>query len=142
MYQGLDLIDLPFIDVSKHFEPAADFIDSALKEGGGLQSTAIGGSYKRGAHHLVGSKGRDRAGWILRAGTMPGGFSWQCTMPTAGPKGMEQRLACPTGRVQRLMGLKGEEQLLVGHKGWEQRQRCYVLRAENSESYVQRAGNI
>lgn len=34
VYQGLDLIDLPFANVTKHFETAADFIDGALNSGG------------------------------------------------------------------------------------------------------------
>ncbi|KAG7153895.1 dual specificity protein phosphatase 3-like [Homarus americanus] len=33
-YLGLDLIDLPFINISTHFEKATDFIDSALRSGG------------------------------------------------------------------------------------------------------------
>ena len=33
---GLDLIDLPFANVAKHFEVAAQFIDDALNAGGML----------------------------------------------------------------------------------------------------------
>ncbi|XP_045614771.1 dual specificity protein phosphatase 3 [Procambarus clarkii] len=33
-YLGLDLIDLPFINISLHFEKASAFIDSALRSGG------------------------------------------------------------------------------------------------------------
>ncbi|XP_069944651.1 dual specificity protein phosphatase 3-like isoform X2 [Cherax quadricarinatus] len=33
-YIGLDLIDLPFINISMHFEKASEFIDNALSSGG------------------------------------------------------------------------------------------------------------
>jgi len=33
-YLGLDLIDLPFADVARHFQASADFIDGALEAGG------------------------------------------------------------------------------------------------------------
>lgn len=33
-YLGLDLIDLPFINISTHFEKASKFVDEALSSGG------------------------------------------------------------------------------------------------------------
>ncbi|KAK7077241.1 Dual specificity protein phosphatase 3 [Halocaridina rubra] len=34
IYQGLDLLDMPFINISVHFEKASEFIDEALASGG------------------------------------------------------------------------------------------------------------